>query len=333
MAALTAPTELKSISDPKECVQYALSSVRGMVSDAAVKAIDLNPYIQKYLVRDCDDEIKAGRLLLIWNWSGKEQIDGYRIYRVDGGKHSLVATQKVFTMLGLTQAPDGFNRKCYAVAAYAGSQETELSNAVCVRGGSVVQTMTLQPQQLRSSRKSHSGNTGALTGNDKSGADNFTQLKVGYYYETNKAPAGDFFANEVNRGGLYFDLNSLNGRKIYSARLRLRVDTTYVGSGFDYSDGAPGDNTISCAAKIGIGRNYWWNYTDWIDGSVVLSPGRHVGPDVAMDVTSIVRNWVELSYPNFGFVLFGEDENLNAFTEKACETTYTGWISLEVQYY
>jgi secreted trypsin-like serine protease len=55
------------------------------------------------------------------------------------------------------------------------------------------------------------------------------------------------------------------------------------------------------------------------------------GPDVTIDVTPFVQNWTHNT--NFGFVLYGAEENLNAFTENSCKTWYTNASSLDVTHY
>ena len=93
-------------------------------------------------------------------------------------------------------------------------------------------------------------------------------------------------------------------------------------------NGAASDNSLpdshakSCTAKILLGGDRWTKNTDWIeDGALIAETGVGNGPDIAVDVTKTVRAWAS-GQENRGFVLEGEEENLTAFTEKACVTQY-----------
>lgn len=270
----------------------------------------------------------SGMLTLVWDWPGKENIDGYRIYRVDGGRHERVHAQangKEVTVDLLNAPAGGFNGKCYAVVAYKGSLESDLSNPFCVGGGSVLQTVTLDPDHRRCKGKIRDGYTG-VAGRILHDGDLWNcQGEVGFYYRTDKSSQGDYFDNQIYRSAIHFDLDSLKGKKIWSAKLKVTVDTSHVGNG------SQTDHHTSCLARIATGIDRWWNYSDWIDMSLALEPGEAMGPDLSYDVTSIVRGWASGARPNFGFVLLGSDENLNAFTEKACYTSYAS-IQLEVKH-
>ena len=152
-------------------------------------------------------------------------------------------------------------------------------------------------------------------------------MLAGYEYTTYHDFQGDCNDDSASRGAVYFDVSSLRGKTIVSAGLNLTVDSSTVGT--DYHT----DHFTSCAARLGTGQASWWNYTDWIDGGVVLQPGESQGPNVAYNVTQIVQSWAS-GTPNFGIVLFGAEENFNAFTEKSCMTTYvSGSVGLEVKFY
>lgn len=84
----------------------------------------------------CPDMIRSGHLLLIWDWqsgSGPDDIDGYRVYRVDGSKRLVYtrANKRDLTLVDVPVPPGGYPGACYAVSAYAGTFESELSRAFC----------------------------------------------------------------------------------------------------------------------------------------------------------------------------------------------------------
>ena len=62
-----------------------------------------------------------------------------------------------------------------------------------------------------------------------------------------------------------------------------------------------------------------------------MQPGVATGPDVSYDVTQLVRDWANGS-PNYGMVLLGDEENLDAFTERGCETTYLNNSTLYIEF-
>jgi hypothetical protein len=142
---------------------------------------------------------------------------------------------------------------------------------------------------------------------------------------------GDIQDDYIYRAALLFDISSLAGRTIRSAHLAMSVDNAYLDPSMSWET-IPSDHRTSCAAKIGVGLARWWSYSDWIEDAIVLRPGEYNGPDISMDVTPIVQGWRH-GEPNFGIVLEGEEENLNAFTEKGCITTYQpASIKLVVEY-
>ena len=83
----------------------------------------------------CPDMIRSGNLLLVWEWrpgAGPDRVDGYRVYRVDGGKR-LVDTRGSQDLM-LTDLPvprGGYPGTCYSVTAFAGTRESAMSPAFC----------------------------------------------------------------------------------------------------------------------------------------------------------------------------------------------------------
>jgi plastocyanin len=84
----------------------------------------------------CPDLIRSGRMQLIWDWQagvGPAAIDGYRVYRVDGGKRLVYtrADKKDITLFDVPLPVGGYVGTCYAVSAYVSTTESNLSGAFC----------------------------------------------------------------------------------------------------------------------------------------------------------------------------------------------------------
>ena len=310
---LGAPTGVTSTTDVQVCSQHG-----GFGFGLACKAL-----------------LPQGRLVLVWRYATTlAPVTGFHVWRVDGGAHALVADQSggadATGVVLDAPPPGGYAGACYALSAYGGGAEGALSAPFCAGAGGVVQTLVLRPLQNRSIGRFHTVMTGV---NPEDKFDNEVEAnQVGYIYETQKdAITGDRSVAAASRLGLLFDAAPLAGRTIVSARLKLSVQDAWIDAPFTGPENVT-DHHTSCAGKIAVGIDRWWTNTDWIDDAVVVSPGRYQGPDVAMDVTPIVRQWAS-GQPNFGLVLQGEEENFAAFTEASCLTSYTpGSYELDVEY-
>ncbi len=283
----------------------------------------------------CKSLLPLGRLALVWSYvAGHASVTGFHVYRVDGGQRSLVSSQAngpgVTVFIVDPPPPGGYAGACYAVSAYGGGAEGDLSSPFCAGSGGVVRTLMLAPQQNRGIQRSHVKKTGVNP--DDEFVNESEANQVGYFYETQKDPVlGDRSVDTAYRLGLLFDASPLNGRTIISARLKMSVDSTWIDAPFPEPANVS-DHHTSCAGKIGVGIDRWWTHSDWIENSIMASPGRFQGPGVSMDVTPIVRMWSS-GQPNFGVVLQAEEENFGAFTEASCLTSYVpGSFALEVQY-
>ncbi len=301
---LPVPTSLASATDPTVCSAHG-----GLGGGLACKAL-----------------LPKGDLALVWTYPAMAQISGFHVYRVDGGGRTLVATQAngaAATIYIVDPPPaDGYANACYAVTAFSPTDESGLSPPFCGGQARLMQTLTLSPTNLRSINRSHGKDEnfiagGAATNDKPSGSPD-----VGYSHQTRKFTFGDMSSNVIYRLGLLFDLSSVHSRNIVSARLGLETEASWTGAA-DPEHSAASDHSTSCAAVVAVGTAKWWKYTDWIGAAAVLRPGPSQGPDVSIDVTSIVRQWASSPEDaNQGIVLLGEDENLDAFTESTCVTAY-----------
>jgi hypothetical protein len=315
---IPAPTGLASTTDVQVCSQHG-SFVLGLI---------------------CKAQLGEGKLVLVWDFpKTRAQVTGFHIYRVDGPKPLHVGDQAngpQVTGFVLDAPPPGANYSgaCFEVTAYGPGEESALSNTFCASAGSTARTLVLSPSHWRAVVRDHSKDT-HVDSHDWTNTTSVGEPQVGYSYNTWSNGFGDDSENMVYRTGIVFDVSPLVSHRILFAHLRLRVDSAWLEATYDIEHAKtapPTDHLTSCAAKIAALNTYWWNYADWIDGPVVLSPGRVDGPDVSIDITSMVRAWAG-GEPNFGIGLEGDDENLNAFTERACTTTYLpDQIQLEVVY-
>ncbi len=255
----------------------------------------------------CPDMIKSGNLLLGWDYHSEgHAIDGFRIYAVNGGERQLVdhTTGNEALRLSDLKAPSGgYTGACYAVAAYVGNAESDLSHEYCVNSSAeVAKTIHLSASQLKStSRGSAKGGLSSTTSSTQAEA----YPKVGYYYSATKSIFGDSRSAQFWRLGVRFDVSRLTGHRIVAAKLRIAFDQAH-----------------SCATDVGRGENEWW-FADanWNDGFFGDGIGiGDAGPELAADVTPIVTHWIAFN-ENRGLVLKGNDENSGAFTNKSC-TTY-----------
>jgi hypothetical protein len=259
----------------------------------------------------CNAGIPNGMLALVWDCPNCAA-DGYRLYRVDGGKRDLVATPAnggSFTAALLDAPAGGFGGRCYAAVAYRGANESNLSNSYCTTGGSVVATNIFKPDHVRTAR--------VATYNKDMFRTSDAHLAVGATHMSDKeATLGDTSKNEIARGGLHFDVGSLAQKHIMSAKLHVTVDVSYLDSGGI-------DHGTSCASLIAHGTDYWWTRTDWIlvagqqsaadrafDTPSRLQPGSASGPDATYDITPIVADWAQGKEQNFGIILMTDDKGI-----------------------
>jgi hypothetical protein len=281
----------------------------------------------------CLATIPAGYLTLVWDWAPStayRDLDGYRIYRVDGGRRTLVDTQTSadIKIQAFQQPASGFAGQCFAVSAHKGGAESALSAPFCPGRSSSTQTVTLNATRQRSSYISRGDTTGfspVVGGYGNQGTSSEFGLVVGYASYTKKRLMGDDFYNVAHRVGFLFDTAGVRGRSIYRASLKLHILASQVGTSHD--------TAWSCATAIGIAFDSWWESQSWINGEFGdVNPGRVHGPDIALDVTKIVADWASGRASNYGFVLKGESEDMGAFRDDTCLSTLAT-PSLEIVYY
>ena len=100
----------------------------------------------------CDGLIRSGGIMLAWN-DDATTLNGYKVYRVDGGQHTLVATVSngaAARFVGLSKSQGPFAGRCYVLEAYSGTLESRPSDRFCATGDSTATVKTLTPNQSSS---------------------------------------------------------------------------------------------------------------------------------------------------------------------------------------
>ena len=109
--AVARPTHLRPVQSKADCKKALGSAALGL------------------LAANCDLVVTQGILQLIWDESSKA-VDGYKVYRVDGGSHQLLGTA-IERYYFVKKPPEGYNNLCFAVEAYAGSKNSKDSKQYC----------------------------------------------------------------------------------------------------------------------------------------------------------------------------------------------------------
>lgn len=277
----------------------------------------------------CMVAMKSAYYVLIWDWSNAKcpsgdqcpaAVDGYHVYQ---NYKLLDSAPKDQTALAFD--PKQVGTPCFSVTAYHGSTESVQSSLVCVNLGDAagVHSQFFAPQYVQSVERDEA--KGALGSDSRNDTTTQGTLSAGFKYTTQPGPTslGDVALNSADRGAVVFDLSSIGPRYIQSAILHLHVLSTTLGAQYQTN------NHTNCIAKIGTGQSDWWDNTAWFDGDWFANLSRSDGPDLSIDVTHYVQSWVG-GANNYGFIFQGSEENMNAYTENSCLSTY-GSPSLEVK--
>jgi hypothetical protein len=280
----------------------------------------------------CHASLPLGELVLVWDWTGPHAIDGFLVYRVDGGRHERIAqTPAKKADAILTEGAANYAGRCYVVTAFHGPNESAPSASFCATDRDYLKTVVLWAENQATVQRS----VGKGVDADWDDVSRQKGAAVGFLYDTYKNPVvGDNAYVSVFRFAVKFDLSRIDGREIRAAQLKLSVDSTWFfvkQAVFPDASTPASDHVSSCVAKIALGQDSWWTRSDWIDGPVVSQPSPEAGPIQLVDVTPQVRGWVTTGSPNYGFLLEGSEENFNAFTEHGCLTQYDA-VQLVVVY-
>lgn len=94
----------------------------------------------------CGAAIKEGALQLIWDESSSA-VDGFKVYRVDGGGHQLLGTASARYYV-VPKRSEGYGNLCFAVEAYAGSETSKDSPHYCYAPGATATTRSFIPSHM-----------------------------------------------------------------------------------------------------------------------------------------------------------------------------------------
>lgn len=294
----------------------------------------------------CTAGFSNGWLALIWNAPNacSSCIDGYKVYRVDGGQHSFVYNQnngKDVTLALVTKPSDGFNGKCYSVTSYKGNAESSDSNTYCVNGPidtPVVRSFNITANAERNvyHHYNYTG-FGPGCGLPTNGYAPGPGLSVGFLHDYGSSVGITCYEDTVvYQGAVNFELGS--------AGILLRNSKASVKSATLTFQKISGNG--SCLAAVRLPTSDWSNAQDLISSNT-YSPGipwSYNSESVSMqgvlisssgnysiDVTSAINNFAKGNWPDYGFVLIGGNEDTSGYHDNnVCVTDY-GNFALNVQ--
>ena len=319
-----APNSLSSTNDPQVCTAHG-----GFGAGLA-----------------CSAGFHNGWLALIWNAPNAcaNCIDGYNVYRVDGGQHTFVYKQnngKDVTVALVTTPSDGFNGKCYSVTAYTGNRESNDTGPFCVSGPidtPVVRSFNVTPNASRYvyHHYTYTG-FGPGCGLSTTGTKPPNGLPVGFQHDYGSSVGITCYEDTfVYQSAVSFDLGSA-GILLRNSKASVKNATMT----FQRVDG-----NGSCLAGVHLPTGDWSNAQDLIPNTDFISgipwssnpisvsmPGVKIssGGSYSIDVTSAINNFAKGNWADHGFLLIGGNEDTSGFHDNnSCETGY-GNFSLNVQ--
>ena len=288
----------------------------------------------------CDSAVKAGVLQLIWHDSATK-LTGYKVYRVDGGRHTLVLTltNGPSPKYGAISKPNGgYGHACYAVTANLGQRESARSASYCVRQGATATTATFTPAHVRSyvtisnpGLYDPNNNNGQLPLStllswlQKSGFDKLVPSQVsnsqraasingtgyvGYQsaYVSEPNPTNGEFYTGTNHG--YVTIKSRAGYDFNLGKLAnrsiysaiLTLDVSQTSRDTSSHNGFV-TSDYSCADRYLLGKDFWWSQSGPLNNAASGAEfSQGAGPVVTIDVTKTVADWAA-GAPSYGFIL------------------------------
>lgn len=278
----------------------------------------------------CDSALRNGRAIFVWDWNPNcptpnicvKDINGYRLYRVDGGRHDLAYDQNNgsgVTAIVLPPPAGGYDGKCYAVTAYKGARESYDSNTVCVGvadlGG---KHFTLFESANTMGTGSNTVMGGNLPGNNcLIGYPDVPSDTVGFFHQDGCA-VGSFWYRHYVR----FDTSRVAGRLIKKATLHFHIAWSRLHQSGMHQDVT---NNINCADGVYEADEPWGDIDKdhLVGGPRIASMATEVSvsPDISIDVTPTVQRWASGASPNYGIMLKGTNES-PAEDNNKCMTGY-----------
>jgi hypothetical protein len=313
------PVDFKLTGDPTTCLQHGV------------------------ILLFCKAVIKDKYAVFVWTpvscWPGNgcnNNIGGYNLYEVQPDK-TLVLRKKVNNPDQTTAAisppawPDtAGTQRCFVVTAFTSDtgDESPPSNTACFEFAKLgIQTISLSPTDMLWRYHSHYEGCDwkAAVGPGMSPYDlPPNTIVAGYEHGAHNC---DLW-NAIFRGAVSFDPSQIPG-KLVSARFKFDLYSTEYEVAPDVAT-----NTIkSCASYLMLATEDWHG-NPYGDKPITIPAKDYTKLNSnEPDVTPVVKEWLQGTTPNYGFVLRGSQENItDNHGENACASVYNN-LRLDVAYY
>jgi hypothetical protein len=289
----------------------------------------------------CYIGLPAGKVALVWDYPFSNPVDGYNVYRNDTAPSGPMSVHMLAPMKPIaTQSDPSFKfividppkpGACFSVTAYHASQESNQSVRFCIGPGGTPKTVSISADRLGTMVADF------FVWTDKSVQDNMYANKSPYIrdllylvvgYGHSPATFRDqahtqvsSYTNSLYRGYAHFNTSALNGHQIAQAQLSL------VG-------GTGGNGGQLCLAHYGA-ADHLWNPGDHLASTSQLGNGPYMGPDLHLDVTSLVQSWANSPASNLGITMDGDQALViypMVILASSCMTNFPT-ATLDVTYY
>src|SRR5271165_43513 len=264
----------------------------------------------------CYIGLPAGKVALVWDYPYSNPIDGYNVYRADTAPsgpatvHMVTAPKPIatqanpswkFVVLDAQKAGS-----CFDVTAYHGTDESARSVRFCIGEGGVAKTVSLDPDRIGAMVADFYVYQGKsvqdqMYDNRSPNIRDLLYLVVGYnhtpsLFRDQAHTQVSQYTNSLFRGYVHFNTSILNGHQIAQAQLSLPGGTTQGGSGGQL-----------CLAHYGA-ADHLWNPGDRLNSTSQQGGGPYQGPDLHLDVTSLVQSWANSPSSNLGITMDGDQQ-------------------------
>ncbi len=309
------PENLKLTGDPATCLQHGV------------------------ILLFCNAVIQNKYAVFVWTpvscWPGtacNDNLGGYNLYEVQPDK-TLALRKKVNNPDQTTAAipppswPDvAGTQHCFVVTAFTADtgDESPPSNTTCFEFAVLgIQKTSLSPTDTLWRYQFHDESCGQTGTHPDYFSVGDQQVVVGYEHGDHDC---DIW-NAIYRGAVYFDTNQIPGKLIEA---RLKFD--YIG-GQHWSADVASNEIKSCASYLMLGTNDWRG-NPYGDKAMTIPAKDYMSlGSFSPDVTAVVKEWMQGTTPNYGFVLRSSQEDLTHDQGVGgCDTVY-GNFRLEVTYY
>lgn len=325
------PINAKLTSDPNECIKHFPN----------------NPVSQSYAATQCPKFLEFGYKILTWDWlpdgcsSGTciQDIQGYQVYLYYFGQPiptllSHVPNRDMTVAAFPPPQPSGPEPPHLIVTAYKAMPWTRSADSNNVTVETTPIKKFLAPLV---STWFYYGNWEGCNGPPPPIYLENRPLGIVAGYEHREGNCD--FLNYVYQGAVWFDVRGFLPEDIVQVLLKY----TWEDSFFQAADDIASNAKKSCAAKLKLGRSDWrsgeqpqWGQK-YADPYLSLPWGEDVNssfpPEYSWDVTSLVKEWIQGSRPNYGFILEGPNGWVDQdWGTDACASVYDDFsLELTVQ--